>query len=859
MKSQDIRTVFLEYFRKKDHRVFKSASLIPENDPTLLFNVAGMVQFKPMFEGLVKFDYKSAASIQKCLRVGDLEEVGKSPFHDTFFEMLGNFSFNDYFQKEAIKYAWEFLTDIVNVDSERLYVTVHKDDDNAYEIWAKDIGIEKNRIIRLGDETNFWGPAGGTGACGPSSEIFYDFGVELENKSPCTIENDCMRYKEIWNLVFPQYNQDIYKVRHPLKNKGIDTGMGLERLAAILQNKKSIYETDLFMPIIEDMLNMHNYEYDKFRVEINSIADHVRAITFAIADGIIPENDGRGYVVRRILRRAVRIAYKMGIQEPFLYKLSSSVINIMNEQYDYLNDQSLKVSTIIKAEEERFLSTIGQGVALYGQYIDKHSSDTLSGDIMFKLYDTFGFPLDLTCQMAAEDNLKTDIKGFNLLLKEAQERSRKNTAFISSEKSEWKIIEEDVSIFKGYEKIECNSSVLMYRESGQSLEIIFKETPFYAMSGGQSGDSGIAKGENQCCLSVSDTIKSDLGNVCIANVKEGNFDPNIRYNLQVDREKRKLTERNHTATHILHSALRYILGDHVHQEGSYVGPEKLRFDFSHYSHLSETQLRKVEEYVNKIISHGIVLNTNIMDYKQALKEGATALFSEKYNNSVRVVSVGSVSKELCGGTHVSNTAEIGVFKVLSESSVAAGIRRIEALTSESALNMFIDELNVNKTIRTYLNVKSNEEILKKLEHIVEEKKSMEKTLRKYEHNTLKDIISEINEHLYSENERMFIAHIIDSAGIKQQQLREIMDNLKSEYNNISGFIGAIDHDKLHMIAFSADPLINAETIIKAVSKMIKGKGGGRKDMAMGSGNIPLNIDEFIRNVRELFHNENRPD
>lgn len=855
MKSTEIRKIFLNYFEKRGHRIFGSASLVPENDPTLLFTVAGMVQFKPMFAGLVNFDFKSAASVQKCLRVGDLEEVGKSPFHDTFFEMLGNFSFNDYFQREAIAYAWEFLTDKMDLDKNRLYITVHKDDKRAFEIWKDDIGIGTDRIIRMGDDTNFWGPAGGTGACGPSSEIFYDFGNGLEDVSPCTIENDCMRYREIWNLVFPQFNQDSEGTRHPLKNRGIDTGMGMERLAAALQNKQTIYETDLFAPIIDEFLSMYDVDRVANNNALNSIADHIRALTFAIADGVIPENDGRGYVIRRILRRAVRLAYRMGIEEPFLYKLSSSVVNIMNDAYPYLESQSMKVSSVIKSEEERFLSNIGQGISLYNQYIEKHSSDTLDAQIIFKLYDTFGFPPDLTAQMAYEDNLTPDIKGFENLLEQAREQSRQNSAFNAGQATEWNVVKEDVSKFTGYDKHKDNARVLMHREREDKLEIIFNKTPFYAMSGGQVGDRGIATGSRGTVIDIEDTIKSDLGNIMIGTVSKGIFDPDDTYELEIDMMRRQLTERNHTATHMLHAALRSVLGEHVHQEGSYVGPDKMRFDFTHFASISDEELAAIEEKVNDIIFQSVDMHMEIMDYDEAVKRGAMALFTEKYDKQVRVVSIENFSTELCGGTHVHNTSEIGIFRITGESSIAAGIRRIEAVTSRAMYESASKAFSMIDSIKSILNVRNDDELERKIIQLVDENKSINKQLKEFNKASTGNILDHVLEQVKAFEQSHYIALILDEGNVKQQQLRELMDELKSRYKSISGFIGVHDKNKINIILFSSNTPFNANKGIKAITAITGGKGGGRPDMAMGSINKPGNEAEFLHTVSQLLKNE----
>ncbi len=849
MKAQNIRNSFLKYFEKNEHKIYSSSSLIPENDKTLLFTVAGMVQFKPMFAGLVNLEYKRATSVQKCLRVVDLEEVGKSPFHDTFFEMLGNFSFGDYFQKEAIHYAWEYLTKELQIDKNKLYITVHKNDENAYNIWHKQIGISADKIFKMSDETNFWGPAGGTGACGPSSEIFYDFGDILKDKEPCSVENDCKRYIEIWNLVFPQFNQDKDGNRFELKNKGVDTGMGLERLAAVLQNKFSIFETDLFMPIIENIVSEHNLDYEKFKPEINSIADHIRALTFLIADGVIPSNEGRGYVVRRILRRAIRLAYKMNIEKEFLYKLSSQVIDIMQEQYPYLTMQNDKIQTIIKSEEKRFLSVIGQGISLYNFY-KENSKGVLSGEVLFKLYDTFGFPIDLLKQMAEEDNLKINEKEFHSLLEKAREKSRQKAKFAEKEKKDWIVFEKDTSIFSGYEKLEEKSHVLMYRKyENNEVEVIFKSTPFYAESGGQVGDSGIIENETFQMI-IKNTMKSDLGNIMIGIIKKGKIEKGVEYILKVDKEKRILTERNHTATHILHAVLRNVLGKHVHQEGSYVGPDKLRFDFTHFSNISKDELLSIEKQVNDIITKAIELKTEEMDYDKAIEKGAMALFTEKYDKKVRVVSIGNFSTELCGGTHVKNTSEIQIFKILTESSIAAGIRRIEAITSKKCYEYIIEHLNILDNVSLLLGSKKVEEIENKLIKLINENKEINKKLHEIKNEKIKDYIGQLQNDI---NNNTIIK--IFKNNLENNDLRIIMDGLKSNNKKVRGALGLINNNRLFLIVFNQGYSIDSSKILKKILEKVNGRGGGRKDFASGSGSKPESIDDFINYAKQVIESE----
>lgn len=848
MESQILREKFIKFFRKREHRVFESSSLVPENDPTLLFTVAGMVQFKPMFAGLVDFDFKRATSIQKCLRVVDLEEVGISPFHDTFFEMLGNFSFNDYFQLEAIKWGWEFLTDELKIDRDKLYVTVHKDDSDAYKIWKDIIKISAERIIKMDDRTNFWGPAGGTGACGPSTEIFYDFGRELENKKPCSIENDCKRYIEIWNIVFPQFNQDSSGNRTLLRNKGVDTGMGLERLAAVMQDKKSIFQTDLFMPIIEKLSKTYNLDYEKYRKEINSIADHIRALTFSISDGVIPENEGRGYVIRRVLRRAVRFGFKMGIEKPFLYDLTSEVVKIMKTQYPYLLQTVDKVKNIIKSEEERFLKTIGQGIQLYNDYKKNLKINIVDGKTLFLLYDTFGFPIDLIRQMADEDNLQIDQNGFEKLLEEARERSRKDKVFTDSDKKDFVVFKDDVSKFVGYENLENESYILRYRDLGDSFyELLMKETPFYAESGGQICDTGIVFADG-FEFEVYNCVKSPLGNMLVGKKITGEFEKGKIYKQEVDIKRRYLIQRNHTATHILHSVLRKVLGEHVRQEGSFVSYDRFRFDFLHFKPLTDEERELIENSVNEIISQNIPVEKRILPYEDAIKEGALAFFNEKYDREVRVVSIKNVSKELCGGTHVEKTGEIGLFRIVKEESVATGIRRIEALTSLYALKSYQEVKDKIDMLILKHKIKDLDELEKRFEKVIEENSRLKKENEKY----LNYEINIITDRLISEgkkiNNNLYVFGFLD--GYTIDILKKIMDNFKNKEKNIAGTLLSRDGEKINYIVFSSNTDLDSKKIIDKINKILKGKGGGRKELASGSSSLKDFDQEILKNLNE---------
>lgn len=848
MKSQMLRENFIKFFKDREHRVFPSSSLIPEQDPTLLFTVAGMVQFKPMFAGLVDFDFKRATSIQKCLRVVDLEEVGISPFHDTFFEMLGNFSFNDYFQLEAIKWAWEFLTEELNIEKEKLYVTVHKDDAESYRIWKDIIKLPVEKIFKMDDRTNFWGPAGGTGACGPSTEIFYDFGKDLENRNPCSIENDCKRYVEIWNIVFPQFNQDSSGNRTLLKNKGVDTGMGLERLAALMQNKKSIFETDLFMPIIEKLEEKYDLDYEKYKKEINSIADHIRALTFSISDGVIPENEGRGYVIRRVLRRGVRFGFKMGIEKPFLYDLVSEVVRIMKVQYPYLIDSADKVKNIIKSEEERFLKTIGQGIQLYTEYKKRMKGNVVDGKTLFLLYDTFGFPLDLIKQMAYEDNLEIDEKGFEYLLDEARKRSRKDKVFAGSNKKDFVIFYDEVSKFVGYEKLENESYILRYRELEDSFyEILMKETPFYAESGGQVGDTGLIFSEN-LEFEVYNSYRSPVGNMLVGKKIYGEFEKGKIYKQKVDLKRRYLIQRNHTATHILHSVLRKVVGEHVRQEGSFVSFDRFRFDFLHFKPLTDREKELIESSVNEIITQNLSVDKKVVPYEDALKEGALAFFNEKYGKKVRVVTIKNVSKELCGGTHVEKTGEIGLFRILKEESVATGIRRIEAVTSLYALKSYKELAERIDNLLLKHKMKDIEEFEKRFDKILEENTLLRRENEKYFSYEMNEITNRLIKESKIYKDGRFVFGFFE--GYTIDILKKIMDNIKSKEEKVFGVLFSKYSEKVNYIVFSSNMDVDAKNMIAKINKILKGKGGGKKELASGSASLKDFDKKLIESIRE---------
>ncbi|NTW57768.1 MAG: alanine--tRNA ligase, partial [Nitrospirae bacterium] len=707
MKASELRKLFLDYFAKRGHKVVPSSSLVPKNDPTLLFTNAGMVQFKGVFLGEDPRDYKRAVTSQKCVRAGgkhnDLENVGHTARHHTFFEMLGNFSFGDYFKKEAIEFAWEFLTKEVKLPPDKLWATVYKDDDEAFELWRTAVGIPAERIVRLGEKDNFWS-MGDTGPCGPCSEIIIDQGPEMSCGKPgCSVGCDCDRYLEIWNLVFMQYNRDETGKLTPLPKPSIDTGMGLERLSAVCQKVKSNFETDLFQSIIKEIAALAGVPYHRDAqtdISYQVCADHLRAMTFLISDGVLPSNEGRGYVLRRILRRASRYGRLIGINKPFLYRLTGAVVDEMKGAYPDLVDSREHVAKVVLLEEERFATTLESGLALLNETVEKLKAANnvmIPGDVLFKLYDTFGFPLDLVADMARDMNLELDEEGYRKAMQEQRDKARAAWAGSGEEKVRpvYKEIATGVrrTVFTGYGMLEGTGEIVALIKGDKKVtevkedddvEVILDQTPFYAESGGQVGDRGELLGEASK-FHVEDTVKPVEGIfVHRGKVRKGGFKVGDAVLAKVDSSERMDTVRHHTATHILHATLRSVLGEHVKQAGSLVAPDRCRFDFTHYTALSEREKERIEELVNERIIENHAVETAEMDIDQAIATGAMALFDEKYGDKVRVVTVKDVSKELCGGTHAQASGDIGLFKIVSETGIAAGVRRLEILAGRRA-------------------------------------------------------------------------------------------------------------------------------------------------------------------------------
>ena len=788
-KVRDLRTSFIDYFKSKGHRIVPSSSLLPKDDPTLLFTTAGMVQFKDMFAGTVDLEYTRAASIQKCLRTSDLEQVGRTKRHLTLFEMLGNFSFGDYFKEEAIDFAWEYSTDVIGFPKENLWASIYQDDDEAFQLWNKRIGIPEQRIVRLGKADNFWGPAGDTGACGPCSELYYDRGEKFGcGDKNCKPGCDCDRYMEYWNLVFNQFFQDEKGVLNPLPRTGIDTGMGLERLAALVQDVDSVFETDELNGLIDFVSRESGMPYEgKNMLPIKVIVEHGRTLTFAMADGIYPSNDGRGYVLRRVLRRALRYSRLLGLREPFVYKIVEPIVDIMGDFYPEVKDSVPNLKKVIESEEKRFLETIENGMDRIEEImksLKKKGETVIPGKEAFTLYDTFGFPLEMTNEMAEEQGLATDIEGFNSEMEKQRERGKQS--WKGSDLGFEAAFDEIIGIagttdFLGYETESGGSEiVLLYNETkkadilseGDRGLLVLKATPFYGESGGQVGDTGvIVKGES--IFKVEDTKKHNKTIIHIGTVEKGEFKTGDKAEAAIDIVNRNLIRANHTATHLLNAALHQVLGDHVKQAGSIVEPERFRFDFSHFNAMSDEEIEQIESMVNRKIWENIEVSTEVMDIKEAIGKGATAVFDEKYEDTVRVVNVPGFSMELCGGTHVSNTGKIGVFKILKESSPGAGVRRIEAVTLKGLLDRFMEHDRIVSALAEKVNVPETG-LVKKVDEIITKTRALEKETEKLKKSSLSSDIDSIISSGEDFNGVKIISRIF--TGLDANSLREISDS-----------------------------------------------------------------------------------
>lgn len=869
--SSEIRKQFLEYFQQKGHTIVESSSLVPIDDPTLLFTNAGMNQFKDVFLGIDKRNYVRATTSQKCVRAGgkhnDLDTVGRTPRHHTFFEMLGNFSFGDYFKREAITYAWEFLTEVVKLSPERLWITIYKDDDEAAEIWPQVTNVPPEKIIRLGEADNFWS-MGDTGPCGPCSEIMYDRGVEYACSEDCAIGVcDCNRWLEIWNLVFMQYNRDEEGNLTPLPRPSIDTGMGLERLTSVLQGKDSNFDTDLFIPIIKQIEKLTGKVYDPgdagfpFRV----IADHSRACTFLIADGVLPSNDGRGYVLRRILRRAVRFGKVLGIEEPFLYKNVDVVSDIMSEAYPDLLKKSDFVRDVIRMEEERFFVTLHEGMRKVEEILlrtRQQGAELISGEDAFMMYDTYGFPLDLMEDVASENGFEVDTEGFEKMMEQQRDRARNankgENAFAQDRILAELLAELPATIFSGYNQLEDQSQVIALLVDNEKVnEVWAKEiilvtaaTPFYAQSGGQIADIGIIKGQNGI-LNVTQVHKIAEWILHYGKL-DGKMAVGEQVTLTVDKQRRLDTARNHTATHLLHRALRQVLGEHAQQKGSLVEPERLRFDFSHLAAVTEEELCEIENLVNEAIWSMHDVSKVVKSLDEARDMGAVALFGEKYGDQVRVVSVDDISMELCGGTHVNNTGEIGLFKLLSEGSVGSGLRRIEAVTGRYALDYFNAVEKELKSIAAVLRVTPTDAV-KRVEqlnkNLREKDKEIETLKSKASQATSEDIISQA----VTVGDVKTLIAVVSSPDTNT--LRQNAEMLRDKLGSSVVLLGAVIGDRVAFVCFVSKELVprglHAGNIVALAAKVTGGGGGGRPDMAQAGGKEVDKLEMAMEEARKM--------
>ncbi|MDH3310714.1 MAG: alanine--tRNA ligase [Gammaproteobacteria bacterium] len=850
MKSSEIRQRFLDFFKRHGHTVVPSSPLVPANDPTLLFTNAGMVQFKEVFLGLEKRPYVRAVSSQRCVRAGgkhnDLENVGYTARHHTFFEMLGNFSFGDYFKREGIRYAWEFLTEELKLPPERLWVTVYKDDKEAADIWLEEMKVDPKRFGYLGESSNFW-QMGDTGPCGPCSEIFYDHGEGIPGGPPGSPDEEGDRYVEIWNLVFMQYNRDAGGKLTPLPKPSVDTGMGLERIAAVQQGVHSNYQIDLFQNLIRAVAQTVGAK-EKQSNSLNVVADHIRAASFLIIDGVLPSNEGRGYVLRRIIRRAIRHGHRLGANETFFYKLVGPVCQEMGEAYPELNQARSQIERVLRQEEDRFNETLDQGLRILEDDIATIKGDTISGSTIFKLYDTYGFPVDLTRDVALERNLKLDMDGFEREMEAQRERARAASSFKTVEIGTLDV--QQATHFSGYERMTDEGVILqIVREqdsagtdslrSGEAGYIVLDHTPFYAESGGQVGDRGVLR-VGDAVFRVEDTQKHGAIHVHQGRVEKGQFRTGDKVTAEVDATRRRATMLNHSATHLMHKALRDVLGTHVQQKGSLVDDSRTRFDFSHFEPMTAEQIAEVERRVNEQILQNEDTRTRVMDMDSAKAEGAMALFGEKYGSEVRVLNIGD-SIELCGGTHVRRTGDIGLFKIVSEGGVASGVRRVEAITGPSVLAYLYERENKLREVADLLRA-SPEEAPRKVEQLNQRVRSLEKELDqlrgKLAAGGSKDLAAEAKE-VKGVN---VLATRLD--GMDAKGLREALDRLKDKLAPAAIVLAAVADDKVMLIAGVTKDLagrLHAGELVNQVATGVGGKGGGRPDMAQAGGTNPAGL------------------
>lgn len=862
----EIRQAFLDFFHSKGHQVVASSSLVPHNDPTLLFTNAGMNQFKDVFLGLDKRNYSRATTSQRCVRAGgkhnDLENVGYTARHHTFFEMLGNFSFGDYFKHDAIQFAWELLTSEkwFALPKERLWVTVYESDDEAYEIWEKEVGIPRERIIRIGDNKgapyasdNFW-QMGDTGPCGPCTEIFYDHGDHIWGGPPGSPEEDGDRYIEIWNIVFMQFNRQADGTMEPLPKPSVDTGMGLERIAAVLQHVNSNYDIDLFRTLIQAVAKVTGAT-DLSNKSLRVIADHIRSCAFLIADGVMPSNENRGYVLRRIIRRAVRHGNMLGAKETFFYKLVGPLIDVMGSAGEDLKRQQAQVEQVLKTEEEQFARTLERGLALLDEELAKLSGDTLDGETAFRLYDTYGFPVDLTADVCRERNIKVDEAGFEAAMEEQRRRAREASGFGADYNAMIRV--DSASEFKGYDHLELNGKVTALFVDGKAVDainagqeavVVLDQTPFYAESGGQVGDKGELKGAN-FSFAVEDTQKYGQAIGHIGKLAAGSLKVGDAVQADIDEARRARIRLNHSATHLMHAALRQVLGTHVSQKGSLVNDKVLRFDFSHNEAMKPEEIRAVEDLVNAQIRRNLPIETNIMNLEAAKAKGAMALFGEKYDERVRVLSMGDFSTELCGGTHASRTGDIGLFRIISESGTAAGVRRIEAVTGEGAIATVHADSDRLSEVAHLLKGDSNN-LADKVRSVLERTRQLEKELQQLKEQAAAQESANLSSKAIDVNGVKLL--VSELSGVEPKMLRTMVDDLKNQLGSTIIVLATVAEGKVSLIAGVSKDVtdrVKAGELIGMVAQQVGGKGGGRPDMAQAGGTDAAALPAALASVK----------
>lgn len=865
LSTAEIRQQFLHFFEQQQHTIVPSSSLVPHDDPTLLFTNAGMVQFKDVFLGRESLGFQRATSSQRCVRAGgkhnDLENVGYTARHHTFFEMLGNFSFGDYFKRDAIRFAWTFLTEVLGFPAEKLWVTVYEKDPDAESIWLNDIGCDPSRFSRIGAKDNFW-QMGDTGPCGPCSEIFYDHGEQIAGGPPGTPEEDGDRYIEIWNLVFMQYDRAADGTLTDLPEPSVDTGMGLERLAAILQGVHSNYDIDIFQALIKAAAQA-THTQDLQTKSLRVIADHIRSCSFLIADGVLPSNEGRGYVLRRIIRRAIRHGYKLGQQQPFFYTLVQSLIEQMGQAYSELVDQQKHIERVLKQEEQRFAETITQGLGLLQQALDDLSQQklsTLDGATVFKLYDTYGFPADLTADIAREHDITLDMAAYEQCMEQQRAQARAGSQFAMNEQTPQLDLQTE---FVGYDATQASSRVVTILQNNASVAVldsqqqamvILDSTPFYAESGGQVGDTGVLSSD-AAEFKVENTVKLNDAIVHIGHLVTGSLTTEQVVEAEVDAERRQAIALNHSATHLLHAVLREVLGHHVAQKGSLVDADRLRFDFSHYEAVSPDELAQIEDRVNAQIRANQLGQTQDMTMDEAKQAGAMALFGEKYGDQVRVISFGDYSIELCGGIHAERAGDIGVFKIISESGIASGVRRIEAVTGTRALKWFenieAQLQQISQTIKA-----TRETVVDKVSQVLERNRSLEKEIERLKQKLSSQSSADLTEQVETIDSVQLLVARLDNTDAKS--LRNTLDQLKNKLESAVIVLGTANGQKVSLVAGVSQSLtsqIKAGEVINIVAEKVGGRGGGRPDMAQAGGTQPEHLDDALAQVKPWLQHQ----